>query len=239
MLLCVNVTVHQHFSFIYSHTKHRQSRSCLCWKLLLIPSKLIKPLFQMFSRAAVRATTQVTGRRGFHATRPRMISPYHYAEGPYTNIPFNPKAKTFPILFWGYAATGFGLPFMIASAWCRPFAMVHSRRLTDLFYSMANIQAQGLSCDLDGSGGHGRLPCYRVEEHELGSGATKTLRWIDSTIDIFSNSIFTVSQSCLCTISPWVHLGGYTDWHPAQRLNGVLFKLQHRLPAGSHVMYDA
>lgn len=72
----------------------------------------------MFSRAAVRATTQVAGRRGFHATRSQMSSPYHYAEGPYTNIPFNPKKKTFPILFWGYCATGFAAPFLIAGALC-------------------------------------------------------------------------------------------------------------------------
>ncbi|KAL2293689.1 hypothetical protein FJTKL_05517 [Diaporthe vaccinii] len=70
----------------------------------------------MFSRAAVRATTQVAGRRGFHATRSQMSSPYHYAEGPYTNIPFNPKKKGFPILFWGYCATGFAAPFLIAGA---------------------------------------------------------------------------------------------------------------------------
>ncbi|KAK2606988.1 hypothetical protein N8I77_005702 [Diaporthe amygdali] len=77
---------------------------------------LAKALFKMFSRAAVRATTQVAGRRGFHATRSQMSSPYHYAEGPYTNIPFNPKAKTFPLLFWGFCATGFSAPFLIA-AW--------------------------------------------------------------------------------------------------------------------------
>ncbi|KAJ4424238.1 hypothetical protein N0V82_001104 [Gnomoniopsis sp. IMI 355080] len=69
----------------------------------------------MFSRVAVRATTQVAGRRGFHATRSQMSSPYHYPEGPYTNIPFNPKAKTFPLLFWGFCATGFGAPFLIAT----------------------------------------------------------------------------------------------------------------------------
>lgn len=75
----------------------------------------------MFSRAAVRATTQVAGRRGFHATRSQMSSPYHYAEGPYTNIPFNPKKKGFPILFWGYCATGFAAPFLIAGAFGYPW----------------------------------------------------------------------------------------------------------------------
>lgn len=88
---------------------------------------LIQPAWlQMFSRAAVRATTQVAGRRGFHATRSQMSSPYHYAEGPYTNIPFNPKKKTFPILFWGYCATGFSAPFLIAGASCSSVvAVIH------------------------------------------------------------------------------------------------------------------
>lgn len=82
------------------------------------------------SRAAVRATTgQVAGRRGFHATRARLSSPYHYPEGPYTNIPFDPKTKRFPFLFWGYCIAGFGAPFGIAGAssssslslpWCPP-----------------------------------------------------------------------------------------------------------------------
>ncbi|KUI63273.1 hypothetical protein VP1G_10419 [Cytospora mali] len=70
----------------------------------------------MFSRAAIRASTLAAGRRGFHSTRSQMSSPYHYAEGPYTNLPFNPKKKGFPILFWGYVITGFGAPFGIA-AW--------------------------------------------------------------------------------------------------------------------------
>ncbi|ROW06847.1 hypothetical protein VMCG_03964 [Cytospora schulzeri] len=70
----------------------------------------------MFSRAAIRTATQAAGRRGFHSTRSQMSSPYHYPEGPYSNLPFNPKKRGFPILFWGYAITGFGLPFGIA-AW--------------------------------------------------------------------------------------------------------------------------
>lgn len=108
----------------------------------------------MLSRAAVRATTQVAGRRGFHATRSQMSSPYHYPEGPYSNIPFNPRKKTFPIMFWTYCATGFGAPFAIAgaSSWS-PFiisALPSSpsrgtrRLLTFCFRSLANLQAQGI-----------------------------------------------------------------------------------------------
>lgn len=149
----------------------------------------------MFSRAAVRATTQVTGRRGFHATRSQMSSPFHYPEGPYTNIPFNPKAKTFPLLFWGYCATGFGLPFAIASAWYWPLVVLYFRWLTVLVYSMANIQAQGLSFDSNGCGGHKRLSCHDLKEPYMGGRAGKTIGWVDSTIDIFSNQIFFESRS--------------------------------------------
>ncbi|ROV93016.1 hypothetical protein VPNG_09427 [Cytospora leucostoma] len=73
----------------------------------------------MLSRAAVRASTkatsQVVARRGFHATRSQLSSPYHYAEGPYSNIPFNPKTKYFPYLFWSYVFFGFGTPVFIAT----------------------------------------------------------------------------------------------------------------------------
>ncbi|KAM9877212.1 cytochrome-c oxidase chain VIIc [Verticillium dahliae] len=73
----------------------------------------------MLSRAVTRAATQapsVVARRGFHATRSRMSSPFHYPEGPRSNIPFNPKSKVFPFLFWGFMGAGFGIPFGIA-AW--------------------------------------------------------------------------------------------------------------------------
>ncbi|KAM0330959.1 hypothetical protein ACHAQA_003916 [Verticillium albo-atrum] len=73
----------------------------------------------MFSRAVVRATPKtpsVVARRGFHATRSQMSSPFHYPEGPRSNIPFNPKSKLFPIGFWTFMGAGFGIPFGIA-AW--------------------------------------------------------------------------------------------------------------------------
>lgn len=92
------------------------------------------PQLQMFSRAAVRATTKVAGRRGFHATRSQMSSPYHYPEGPYTNIPFNPKAKTFPLLFWGFCAGGFGAPFLIASALYGTFTLAKAWSLVLILF---------------------------------------------------------------------------------------------------------
>lgn len=70
----------------------------------------------MLSRAAARTTTTLVARRGFHATRARMSSPYHYPEGPYTNIPFNPRSKWFGPGYWAFMATGFLAPFGIAGA---------------------------------------------------------------------------------------------------------------------------
>ncbi|KAL7956962.1 hypothetical protein V8C34DRAFT_287194 [Trichoderma compactum] len=67
----------------------------------------------MLSRAATR-TTSAVARRGFHTTRPRMSSPYHYPEGPYSNLPFNPRSKWFGAGYWAFMATGFFAPFGIA-----------------------------------------------------------------------------------------------------------------------------
>lgn len=74
----------------------------------------------MFSRAATRTTTTLVSRRGFHATRARLSSPYHYPEGPYSNLPFNPRKKGFAFGYWGFIATGFFAPFGIAGESCRP-----------------------------------------------------------------------------------------------------------------------
>ncbi|OAX84610.1 hypothetical protein ACJ72_01006 [Emergomyces africanus] len=60
------------------------------------------------------ATT--VARRGFHSTRSQMASPFHYPEGPRTNLPFNPMTKYFAWRYWGFMGVGFGLPFAIA-AW--------------------------------------------------------------------------------------------------------------------------
>ncbi|CEJ81788.1 Putative Cytochrome-c oxidase chain VIIc-like protein [[Torrubiella] hemipterigena] len=68
----------------------------------------------MFARAATRTTTSLVTKRGFHATRPRMSSPYHYPEGPYSNLPFDPRKKGFALGYWAFMATGFLAPFGIA-----------------------------------------------------------------------------------------------------------------------------
>lgn len=156
----------------------------------------------MFSRAAVRATTQVAGRRGFHATRSQMSSPYHYPEGPYTNIPFNPKAKTFPLLFWGFCAGGFGAPFLIASALYRTFTLCEGmivRANSFSLFSVANLQAQGIRNEVTRIGDHGWLICQAKCAGE--KGRAKLSGWIDSTIDIFQQSnSFCVSESYSCTL---------------------------------------
>ncbi|KZF25745.1 hypothetical protein L228DRAFT_244642 [Xylona heveae TC161] len=72
----------------------------------------------MLARSAARATsmTSQVARRGFHTTRAQMSSPYHYPEGPRSNIPFNPLTKFFAVRYWTFMAVGFGAPFGIA-AW--------------------------------------------------------------------------------------------------------------------------
>ena len=68
------------------------------------------------SRAASqRVMAALVSRRGFHATRARLSSPYHYPDGPYTNLPFNPKTRFFALRFFLYCATGFSIPFLISS----------------------------------------------------------------------------------------------------------------------------
>lgn len=90
------------------------------------PSQLIEPsaAAQMLSRAIARAafqrsaasttTTGLVARRGFQTTRAQLSSPYHYAEGPYTNVPFNTKTRFFKLRYWSFMAVGFGLPFAIS-----------------------------------------------------------------------------------------------------------------------------
>jgi hypothetical protein len=87
----------------------------------------------MLARATLRTGNQLaaaTARRGFHATRAQLSSPYHYPEGPLSNLPFNPRKRGpgFAIGYWTFCVTGFGLPFAIACTFlCLP-AYCLSRR---------------------------------------------------------------------------------------------------------------
>lgn len=65
-------------------------------------------------RSAASTTTSLVARRGFQTTRARFSSPYHYPEGPYSNLPFNTKTRFFGLRYWGFLAVGFALPFGIA-----------------------------------------------------------------------------------------------------------------------------
>ncbi|PVI07871.1 hypothetical protein DM02DRAFT_550019 [Periconia macrospinosa] len=70
----------------------------------------------MISRVAYRAAAapSLVARRGFQTTRAQLSSPYHYPEGPRSNLPFDPLKKGFAFKYWGFMATGFGLPFGLA-----------------------------------------------------------------------------------------------------------------------------
>lgn len=58
----------------------------------------------MLSRTVFRATASPTlvTRRGFQSTRAQLASPYHYPEGPRSNLPFDPLKKGFGLKFWGF-----------------------------------------------------------------------------------------------------------------------------------------
>lgn len=60
---------------------------------------------QMLARPATRVPFAAVARRGFHSTRPRFASPYHYPEGPRNNIPFNPLTRFFYVRYWGSMGT--------------------------------------------------------------------------------------------------------------------------------------
>lgn len=95
-----------------------------------------KLIEQMLSRAAARTTTSLVSQRGFHATRARLSSPYHYPEGALTNLPFNPRKKGFGIMYWGFMATGFLAPFGIAGAHFCP----ERGNATNRIYSLPDLQ---------------------------------------------------------------------------------------------------
>ncbi|KAF2155671.1 hypothetical protein K461DRAFT_274687 [Myriangium duriaei CBS 260.36] len=58
----------------------------------------------MLSRSAMRASApvQTFGRRAFSSTRSQMASPYHYPEGPRSNLPFNTQTKFFAVRYWSF-----------------------------------------------------------------------------------------------------------------------------------------
>jgi cytochrome c oxidase subunit 7c len=67
--------------------------------------------------SAAAAAQQLVARRAFTTTRARLSSPYHYPEGPLSNIPFNPRKKGFALGYWSYCVVGFFLPFGIAGTY--------------------------------------------------------------------------------------------------------------------------
>lgn len=69
----------------------------------MVIEQLTLTLLKMYAASALRArmATSFVARRGFSTTRAQFGSPYHYAEGPRSNLPFNPLTKYF---FWRYWA---------------------------------------------------------------------------------------------------------------------------------------
>ncbi|KAH7084820.1 cytochrome c oxidase subunit VIIc-domain-containing protein [Paraphoma chrysanthemicola] len=70
----------------------------------------------MLARATFRAASapSLVARRGFQSTRTQLSSPYHYPEGPRSNLPFDPLKRGFAFKYWGFMGLGFSLPFIVA-----------------------------------------------------------------------------------------------------------------------------
>ncbi|KXT06993.1 hypothetical protein AC578_7260 [Pseudocercospora eumusae] len=68
----------------------------------------------MLARQIAQRNAFAAARRNFSTTRPQFSSPYHYPEGPRSNIPFNPLTKYFALRYWGFMFVGFSAPFGIA-----------------------------------------------------------------------------------------------------------------------------
>jgi cytochrome c oxidase subunit 7c len=79
--------------------------------------QLLHLLSTMFARTAFRASASPTlvARRGFQSTRAQLASPYHYPEGPRSNLPFDPLKKGFAFKFWGFLGK-LGAPSMAGSS---------------------------------------------------------------------------------------------------------------------------
>lgn len=134
-----------HVADVHNYGRSPSSSSSLSSLLLLVEAP-IDPQFgfqmapQSFLRASPRMASMVS-RRLFHATRTRMSSPFHYPEGPYSNLPFNTKTRFFAVRYWLYCITGFFTPFGIAGA-SFPAA---ARLLANGRYSLADLQARRVS----------------------------------------------------------------------------------------------
>lgn len=63
---------------------------------------------KMIARTAAARLPTTLGRRGFHSTRAQLSSPYHYPEGPRSNIPFNPLTRFFAFRYWAFMGTADG-----------------------------------------------------------------------------------------------------------------------------------
>jgi cytochrome c oxidase subunit 7c len=68
------------------------------------PIALSADAYKMLARATFRAASAPTlvARRGFQSTRAQLSSPYHYPEGPRSNLPFDPLKRGFAFKYWGF-----------------------------------------------------------------------------------------------------------------------------------------
>lgn len=78
----------------------------------------------MLARASFRAASapSLVARRGFQSSRAQLSSPYHYPEGPRSNLPFDPLKKGFAFKYWGFMGELAPAPWPHGTAWPRTAA---------------------------------------------------------------------------------------------------------------------
>jgi cytochrome c oxidase subunit 7c len=64
---------------------------------------------QMLAQTVARRVAAPVARRGFTTTRARPdqynFTPYHYSEGPRSNLPFNTQTRFFAVRYWAFMGT--------------------------------------------------------------------------------------------------------------------------------------
>lgn len=161
----------------------------------------------MLSRTAIRASKapSMIASRGFRTSAARLSSPYHYPEGPRSNLPFNPLTKYFALRYWGtmgkpsessigrYSADRktaffFGLPFGVAG---RILRSTQAWQDADRRFSLAN-EEEPLDRD-------GRLGLFRTGMDERLRGASRCI--------------------CCGCMHAYVHIDSNGELHTSSRLH--------------------
>lgn len=136
-----------------------------------------------------------------------MSSPYHYPEGPYSNLPFNPHKKYFAVGYWAFMATGFFAPFGIAGTSARRASNCLLRRgANEVGHSLPDIQGavrawfkEGLSVFSPGGDGDTVLGDHSGSTCKFENLANTLVNRVHSLIPMQLDNLYRLADS-LCSM---------------------------------------